>query len=168
MSPQLRKNLIYGVLLLTLAAAVFAPKDDGSAALEPMIKTGRVQSVASATINAQPQLGGDLLPKKREGLAQAPSDLFYMETPEITAAAIQHRQPAAKPVAPPLPFVYMGKMQEDGKTVVFLTQNDLPIIAKVGDVLGSNYRVDAIRPPLMEFTYIPLAQKQTLNIGVEK
>jgi hypothetical protein len=35
-------------------------------------------------------------------------------------------------------------------------------------VLDGQYRVDAIDPPLLEFTYLPLAQKQTLNIGTTK
>ena len=41
-------------------------------------------------------------------------------------------------------------------------------ITVFGAVLDGQYRVDAIDPPLLEFTYLPLAQKQTLNIGTTR
>jgi hypothetical protein len=65
-----------------------------------------------------------------------------------------------------LPFTYMGKMDENGELTVFLTKGEVPYVAKVGSVLDGQYRVDSIQPPMVEFTYIPLGQKQILNIGI--
>jgi hypothetical protein len=70
------------------------------------------------------------------------------------------------PTAPPLPFVYVGKMIEQGKTpTVFLERQARIYVVHEGDAIDSNYRVDAINVPLMTLTYIPLDIKQTVQIG---
>ena len=61
-----------------------------------------------------------------------------------------------------------GKLAEQGQFSVFLTRNGKPYVARPGDVLDGQYRVDAIDPPVLELTYLPLAQKQTLNIGTTR
>ncbi len=73
--------------------------------------------------------------------------------------------PPPKPVAPPLPYTFLGKQQQDGRWQVFLGRADRTIIAKVGDVLDSTYRVDTIAPPQMQITYLPLGQQQVLFVG---
>jgi hypothetical protein len=66
---------------------------------------------------------------------------------------------------PPLPFTYMGKMLEDGETVVFLTRGDRNYLARKGATLDGQYRVDAIGPRTMVLTYLPAKAKQSLAIG---
>lgn len=72
---------------------------------------------------------------------------------------------AARPVAPPLPFAFLGKKFEDDEWQVFLGVDDKLYIVKEADLITETYRVDAIRPPTMTFTYLPLHQQQTLVIG---
>lgn len=69
------------------------------------------------------------------------------------------------PPPPPLPFTYMGKMLEDGETVVFLTKGDRNYLARKGATLDGQYRVDAIGPRTMVLTYLPAKAKQSLAIG---
>ncbi len=72
----------------------------------------------------------------------------------------------APPSAPPLPFVYMGKLAEQGeKVVVLLTKQDRSYTVREGDVLDNIYRVDEVRAPMMILTYLPLNIKQTIQIG---
>lgn len=66
---------------------------------------------------------------------------------------------------PPVPFTYMGKMLEDGETVVFLTRGDRNYLARKGATLDGQYRVDAIGPRTMVLTYLPAKVKQSLAIG---
>jgi len=73
--------------------------------------------------------------------------------------------PPPKPVAPPLPFQYRGSLQDDGKTTVFLVQQLRQIIVNEGDVIDNTYRVDAIAPQAIDFTYLPLKEKQQLSTG---
>lgn len=75
--------------------------------------------------------------------------------------------PPAKPPprAPPLPFTFFGRMVEDGRTVVFLAQKDQTFTVKAGETVAGNYRVEEIGPANVVFTYLPLKELQTLNIG---
>lgn len=69
------------------------------------------------------------------------------------------------PPPPPVPFAYMGKMLEDGETVVFLTRGDRNYVVRKGATLDGQYRVDAIGPRTMVLTYLPAKAKQSLAIG---
>jgi hypothetical protein len=73
-------------------------------------------------------------------------------------------QPSA-PVAPPLPYAFMGKKQEGEAWEVYLTRNEQTFVAREGEVLEGNYRVGKIVPPTMTLTYLPLDEVQTLPIG---
>lgn len=177
----MRQSLIYGALLATGLAAVFAPSpqdavqplghEDGAAVKQSAERVAAV-SVAPAVAPAMlPTLAPPklMVPKKRVALAAKPTDLFHIEAPPKPAPV--HTEPAPPPpppMAPPLPYVYMGKAVEQGRVSVFLTRNDKPYVARQGDVLDGQYRIDAINPPIMELTYLPLAQKQMLNIGAIK
>lgn len=69
------------------------------------------------------------------------------------------------PTAPPLPFVFLGKKLEDGHWQVFLGQDDRTYIVRENEAIDGLYRVEAIRLPAMTLTYLPLRQRQTLDIG---
>jgi hypothetical protein len=75
--------------------------------------------------------------------------------------------PPPPPVAPPLPYTFIGKAVSDGAWEVFLARGpDRTLIVRNQMVLDGAYRVDAIAPPVMKLTYLPLNQVQQLNIGV--
>jgi hypothetical protein len=73
--------------------------------------------------------------------------------------------PPPRPQAPPLPFTYMGKLIEDGRIAVFLTQGDRNHIVRQGDTIDGTYRVDAVTEERLSLTYLPLKQKQELAFG---
>jgi hypothetical protein len=73
--------------------------------------------------------------------------------------------PPPRPVAPPLPFQYRGSLLEDGKLAIFLAQQTRQIIARQGDVIDNTYRIDAIAAQTIDFTYLPLNEKQQLSTG---
>jgi hypothetical protein len=72
-------------------------------------------------------------------------------------------QPPVKPAAPPLPFVYLGKVIEDGKLAVFLSRGEENLSVRAGDTIGE-YRVDAVTENEIRFTYLPLKTKQSLPL----
>ena len=74
--------------------------------------------------------------------------------------------PPPPPVAPPLPFKYIGKSLQDGVWEIYLARNDRTYLVRDGATIDGAYRVDAIRPPTLTMTYLPLDQVQQLNIGV--
>lgn len=73
---------------------------------------------------------------------------------------------AAPPVAPALPFAFVGKAASDGEWEVYLVRANKIYVAKKNTLIDGIYRVEAISPPSMSITYLPLNQVQQLNIGV--
>ena len=74
--------------------------------------------------------------------------------------------PPPPPSAPPLPFTYLGKAAADGSWEVFLSRGDKTYVVRDKMIIDGTYRVDAIAPPNLTLTYLPLNQVQQLNIGV--
>jgi hypothetical protein len=83
--------------------------------------------------------------------------------PALTAA-----QEAAlrAPVAPALPFAFMGSYTPDGsEPVFFLTKGDRVYNVRVGDTLDETYSVDSLSNGQLLLTYKPLQIQQQLTIG---
>jgi hypothetical protein len=63
----------------------------------------------------------------------------------------------------------MGRLEEAaGTTRWYLLAGERLIVASAGDEIDGRYRLDGIsadRPLVLRFTYLPLAQAQTLAIG---
>ncbi|MGI4842755.1 MAG: hypothetical protein ACRYF7_05525 [Janthinobacterium lividum] len=74
--------------------------------------------------------------------------------------------PPPPPSAPPLPFTFIGKSLQDGVWEIYLARGDRTHLVRENTVIDGMYRVDAIRPPVLTLTYLPLNQVQQLNIGV--
>jgi hypothetical protein len=162
MDAKTQKRLLFGVAVLTVIAAVFAPSPEEP--VEPshekqhLVVNERSSNGASKTAQV-----GNLFPVERKEMTEEPSDLFFVDKPPPPPA-----EKPPKPVAPPLPYVYMGKMVDETGLTVFVTRNNKPYVVHSGDILDAQYRVESIKPPLMELTYLPLKEKQVLNIGVVK
>ncbi|MGV7210641.1 hypothetical protein ACLB1G_22645 [Oxalobacteraceae bacterium A2-2] len=87
--------------------------------------------------------------------------------PPPTAAQLQAATPPPPPPqAPPLPFTYIGKAAQAGAWEVYLARGDKVYVARLQAVIDGVYRVDAIAPPFLTLTYLPMNQVQQLNIGV--
>jgi hypothetical protein len=78
----------------------------------------------------------------------------------------QSAAPPPPPMAPPLPFTFIGKSVGDGAWEVYLARGDRTYVVRADTVIDGTYRVDAIAPPVLTLTYLPLNQVQQLNIGV--
>jgi hypothetical protein len=74
--------------------------------------------------------------------------------------------PPPPPSAPPLPFTFIGKSVADGAWEVYLARGDRTYVVRDKTVIDGTYRVDAIAPPVLTLTYLPLNTVQQLNIGV--
>lgn len=81
--------------------------------------------------------------------------------PKVVAAS----SPPAPPSAPPMPFMYIGKMIDRQKVVVFLLRNDVQYVAQLNDVLDGTYRVENISDDNVVLTYLPLNAQQTLTLA---
>ena len=73
--------------------------------------------------------------------------------------------PSPVPQAPPLPFTFVGKQWQSGKWTIFLVNLEQIYLAEEGMTIESDYRVESIAPPILTLRYLPLKQRQTLDIG---
>ena len=111
--------------------------------------------------------------EKRVVAATAADALFaphswYVAPPPPPAAALAAAKEVVpdKPVAPPLPYAYMGSYAQDGAgPVFFLTRGDRVYDVHIGDVLDGAYSVDAFANGQLTLTYKPLKQQQQLKTG---
>lgn len=102
-----------------------------------------------------------------DALEQNPFDAktWYVPPPPPPVVAAQPQEPP-KPTAPPLPFAYVGQMEEEnGRTVVYLAQGNRALTVGAGANIDGHYRVDSIEDAAIQFTYLPLDIKQTLYIA---
>ncbi|HXA46452.1 MAG TPA: hypothetical protein VNW52_02390 [Burkholderiaceae bacterium] len=79
----------------------------------------------------------------------------------VVAAPIVPPAPAGPP---PLPFKFMGAMNDDGVQVIYLSHGDSALIARVGETLESAYKVLVVDGQHIEFEHLPTGEKQTMTI----
>lgn len=178
MAVSLRqRRWILGItLLLTVAAAasVETQVDEDNGVVQADTSRVRVQQqkvdpMASAepsvSVSSAGDFAGDILVEKlkRPALPEKIKNMFPTKSwyvPPPVSKIVQ------RPSAPSLPFVYIGSMREDeNKYSVFLERQGRTYIVSAGDTIDVNYRVEAITPPIMTLIYLPLDEKQTVQIG---
>jgi hypothetical protein len=103
------------------------------------------------------------LDKLRRGEASLPQNDPFAGMKGMEKQAAPSPQTPAKPVAPPLPFQYFGRLTEKGKTEVFVMRGEELLSIAAGQKLGE-YRVEAVSDSSISFTYLPLKMNQTLDL----
>lgn len=171
---RLRKWLLWGALAATLGSALLAPSEESPrqdarrGARGPA--AGGVPAVgaapAAATARAAVPNAADsalLVRPARESDEGMVINLFEARLPPAPSP-----EAPAKPTAPPLPFVYMGSIEDNGTVKVFLVQGQNVLEATPGSAFAGNYRLDAIGVAGLTITYLPLNMQQTLPTGGAK
>lgn len=154
MTPILRR-ILGGVAIVGALASVVAGRERPTLELAP---PSRPAAPAAAVAGLDLE---KLSLRAEHGEEKKSIDLFAPRSfsgPQAAAPA----QPE-KPVAPPLPFRYLGKMLEDGKLHVFLARGDESLSVRAGQKIGE-YRVDKVSDAEIVFTYLPLKTKQSLPL----
>ena len=69
--------------------------------------------------------------------------------------------------APPLPFRYMGQINDgNGAVTYFLLRGTATLSVSVGDSIDNTYRLDSAEGGALQFTFLPLRERQSLHFGV--
>jgi hypothetical protein len=179
MKPK-QRWLILGSLLLVTVVAGYLVEDEPAPAKSKRKGSVATKSAASSSPAADSRRAA--AKEKASELAAAP--LSFPEPAPIEAAEEGKKvidpfrnkswyvapppPPPPKPTAPPLPFQYLGKINEAGETRVFLNHQGKHIIARLGDVINGTYSVEEISGGRMTFLYQPLNETQVLAIGTDK
>ena len=161
--------LLTTALLVTLALTWHSYRQETNAAV----------SLPTRVVSASSVRAPDRLPKTpavdltltQRDLVDSTEDLFSSAyVPPVVVRQPQKSVPkAAAPVAPPLPFKYVGRWKDSQDQLVMLSVNDEVLSAKQGDVLLNQYVVQTIaelpQGLQMTFLYRPLNQTQQLFVG---
>ncbi|MGX9774838.1 hypothetical protein ACWYXN_15145 [Janthinobacterium aestuarii] len=176
----MKKAVLGGAAVATLLAALFAPEDEGSIVGPATATTRQVERVAPPPLvaaTAAPQTNRALAIEPRRGLDDEEAATLFAkqswqpETPKkimLDQQAAQAALPAARVDAnapPPLPFQFLGRFVDEGKAAYFLQAGERNVVARPGDTLEERYRFDGVVQGALQFTYLPLNQKQTLAVG---
>lgn len=164
-SGKQRWVLLIFLLGLTLSATAWVSQQEVAAETVQVPRPALTRPVVVEKTQENP---GAL---KIDKLQRAPAE--EAETDLFAAKSWYVPPPPPKPVpppppsAPPLPFVYLGKLIEDGQQTVFLSKQERNYVVKMGDTIEGTYRVEEISSRVMTLVYLPLNIKQTLMIGSE-
>ena len=75
--------------------------------------------------------------------------------------------PPVPPRAPPLPFRYMGQINDgNGAVTYFLLRGTSTLSVSLGDTIDNTYRLDSAEGGALQFTFLPLRERQSLHFGV--
>jgi hypothetical protein len=142
-------------LALVAVAGVVAGRE------KPAIEVVEARPSNIENAAAAPEI--DLAKLRRDEAGAPQSDPFAPRS----FAAVPPRQAAAPqaPSAPPLPFAYIGRITQDGKTEVFVMRGDEVISIAAGRKIDAEYRVDAVSESRIAFTYLPLKTRQSLELA---
>jgi len=152
------KHVLAGVTVVSALASVVAGRESRTytPAREPAARIETrllaVEDIDLAKLEERTQ-GSDAQDSKVD--AFAPRNF----SPVVPAQA----QAAAKPTVPPLPFRYIGRMQDGDKLAVFLMNGNDSLAVAAGDRIG-DYRVEKVTDAEIVFTYLPMKAKQTLPL----
>lgn len=108
-----------------------------------------------------------------EDKAKITQDLFkghawYVPPPPPKPVSVKV-EPPPPPVAPPVPFYYMGKLEQAPQaTQIFLTVNNKVLSVTIGKNVDTLWRLDKEEANSLTFTYLPLGLTKVLSKAVRK
>ena len=166
-----RQWTLLGALGLTLAATWWAAQIEGDAVVE-----SDVAGVVEPATRAQRAPAAAQRPRAQAVAAPTgelaiirepwPADAATLLQPPLAAQAQSRTVPVvAAPMAPPLPFTFIGSIERGGRRVVMLMEGEQLHLVGVRERIGENYRVERVTPTQIEFTYLPMQQRQVLETG---
>lgn len=135
-----------------------SPRDDAVDVSEPLRQhpgavTERVAQAAPAVV------------LRRAWREEAQGDPFQTMSWYVAPKLERERPPP--PQAPPLPYVYFGKMMEGELPYAFLQKGNKVLVVKAGDMLDGTYRVEKVTPDSVMFVYLPLSVQQSVAFGAK-
>ncbi|GAB3265894.1 hypothetical protein [Chitinimonas naiadis] len=166
-ASQRRWWIWLGLLGATIAAMVYPTEEDGAAVSEvaqpnrpaavSAVPGQPVASAASEPSAALPDMKAD--PFAPRGWQAPPPP------PPPAPVVVAPIAPPAPVGPPPLPYRFMGRLNDGGDQVIYLSHGDQTVIARAGETLESTYKVLGIDAQRIEFEYLPTGDKQSLTIA---
>lgn len=166
------KRVVGWVAFFGIAAALawfpeyFKQADDSDPAVATVAtptrgKTPDASATASSAAAVTPikdlSPAGDLFAAHSWKAAPAPGTVT--EQPVIVNPVVQ------PPTAPPLPFQFVGRLDDRSDLQVFLQNGEKIYVVRKGDVIDDTWRIERISDEELSLVYLPLRLTQTLPVG---
>lgn len=166
----MRNLALYGALAATLAAVIWMQAHDESAddgvqlaAPRHAPRMGGAAEAAQPATHAAAAAGAE----QAEAEADKPVDLFRPHAwyvPPPPPKPVLADAPPPVPTAPPVPFIYMGKMENTPRgTLIFLSAGNKTYTVAKGEIIDRVWRVDDEDANTVRLTYMPLSMPQALS-----
>lgn len=168
------KRAVGWVVFFGVAAALawfpeyFKQADDSEPAVATVAtptrdKTPGASAAASTAAAVTPikdlSPAGDLFAARSWKAAAAPGTGTVTEQSEIVNPVVQ------TPTAPPLPFQFVGRLDDRSDLQVFLQNGEKIYVVRKGDVIDDTWRIERISKAELSLVYLPLHLAQTLPVG---
>ena len=166
-----RKILLFLTLAGVVALAIFAPAPDESAGQRT--SAGAVRASGSSSTaplvpeQAKTMRRGELLSEfpERNILGDAKGDPFDSKSwqpppPKVVVT------PAGPPPPPPMTYRFAGRLRQDGKLQIFVSNGDIPVVARVGGNLDG-YVIESMTASSIALVYPPTGNKDSIVIPPE-
>lgn len=164
---MIKKNMLWILLLLTLAASFYVSQQENKTNQSDDVivltreESKRINRVENSKRNTQEFHASQQL--LRPQLADEPKNIF---TVFVNQAELNQKNLKAPVETPPAnPFIFAGKLVDDGKIIVFLMNAQKNYSVVTGDILEGVWQVRSIAPPMMTIRYLPLKIDTQLPIG---
>jgi hypothetical protein len=99
------------------------------------------------------------------GAGEKPADDIFKSRSWVAAPPPPPKEQAAvipQQLPPPMPFTYMGTVEDGGQRVVFLAKQQHLFTVRKGEVFDRQYRLEDESKGRIELLYLPLKAKQIL------
>ncbi|WP_347907456.1 hypothetical protein [Pseudomonas grandcourensis] len=166
------KRVVGWVAFFGVAAALawlpelFNQADDSNPAVATVAmpakgKTPGASTAASSAVALTPikdlSPAGDLFAARSWIAAPAPGTVAEQQA--VVTPVVQ------VPTAPPLPFQFVGRLDDRSDLQVFLQSGEKIYVVRKGDVIDETWRIVRISDKELSLVYLPLHLAQTLSVG---
>jgi hypothetical protein len=93
------------------------------------------------------------------------SKSWYVPPPPPPPEPVVAPAPPPPPKAPPLPFQFIGWMDDGDQLRAFLSRGEQVYTAAEGAQLDADYRIEKVDAAQITFLYLPLSEKQVLPLS---
>lgn len=161
MTPRRRLGLLAVALAATLGAVAWVGGEEEAVddVVAPVARNAA--SVPRARAPEKEPAALDLAALDARGMVDMKADLFAPKSWYVPPPP----PPPPKPVAPALPFTFLGRLVEADGAAVFVASGERNQVIRAGDVIDNTWRVEAIEPARVRFLYLPLNEEKYLALG---
>jgi hypothetical protein len=106
----------------------------------------------------------DADPFAPRGWDAVPAPIAVTPAPVAAPVIAVPDAPPPAPVAPALPFTFMGRLSDGATAMVYISRGEESWTVKGGETLDGNYKVASVTPQQIVFEHVPTGTQQTLSL----